>query len=237
MSETAIKECIVRLAEPLAHALGLVVWGVEIARGYRTIIRLFIDVPLSCRDTCLSPAPSEASVAVSSATVSASVGMCEKISRALELALEVEDCLSNSYVLEVSTPGLSRVFFTREQMRPYLGDIVEARLHTALPAETGNAGKNAAGNSSAPRKLWLGKLIDVTDTAFVIAPVVLSPAGEGISENMSPVCLPWQAVRRVNRVHIFPVPAKPGKSPKKRTTLETAICTPPVAAVGGTHES
>ncbi|MDR3362929.1 MAG: ribosome maturation factor RimP [Desulfovibrio sp.] len=214
MTENAVKERILRLAEPLAHALGLVVWGVEITRAHRMTIQLFIDLPPA-------QAPS-----------SPSVDMCEKISRALGLALEVEDCLSEPYMLEVSTPGLSRLFFNQAQMRPYLGDIVEARLHPAPTAKT-------VENSPAARKLWRGKLLEVEDEAFVIAPVTITESGDVIPENSPPVRLLWKTVRRANRAHIFRMPVKPGKTPKKRPehTDKTVILTPPPAAAGGTHES
>lgn len=60
------------------------------------------------------------------------LGQCEEISRHVALALEVEDTIPEAYVLEVSTPGLTRLFFSLDQMRHYLGDVVEARLLRAV---------------------------------------------------------------------------------------------------------
>lgn len=222
MTDNALKETVIRLAEPVAHALGLVIWGVEITRAGRTVVRLFVDVPASRSGSGLpeESIPQQAArqdgglglplheVDVSSAPHSATLHQCEEISRHLGLALEVEDSIPEAYVLEVSTPGLTRLFFSLAQMRPYLGDVVEARLHApvapGLPAEA---------ESGAPRRLWRGRLTAVEDDAFVLAPVDVSAEGEVRAEQLPPVRLPWEAVRRASRIYVFRQPAKPGKGP------------------------
>lgn len=45
MNETALKKTVIRLAEPVVRALGLVIWGVEVAQAGRMVVRLFVDVP------------------------------------------------------------------------------------------------------------------------------------------------------------------------------------------------
>ncbi|MEG6594048.1 ribosome maturation factor RimP, partial [Desulfovibrio sp. 1188_IL3213] len=149
MTDNALRETIIRLAQPVVHALGLVIWGVETARAGRTIVRLFVDAPLlpqqpgtpqeaeespsSVTAPVTAHAPQESPDAeATAAPASATIEQCEEISRHLALALEVEDSIADAYVLEVSTPGLSRLFFSLEQMVPYVGDVVEARLHTPV---------------------------------------------------------------------------------------------------------
>ena len=45
MTDQTLRETVIRLAQPVVHSLGLLVWGVEIARAGRTLVRLFVDVP------------------------------------------------------------------------------------------------------------------------------------------------------------------------------------------------
>lgn len=225
MTDNALRETIIRLAQPVVHALGLIIWGVETARAGRTIVRLFVDVPTIPQlpgmpegseepsPATTAPAPvhglQESSGAeVPAAPTSASIEQCEEISRHLALALEVEDSIADAYVLEVSTPGLSRLFFSLEQMIPYVGDVVEARLHTPV-ASTDPAAHGG------PRRVWRGTLVTVEDDAFVLAPVTVSPEGEVEDENYPAVRLPWEAVRRATRMYIFKKPQKPGKKPGK----------------------
>lgn len=207
MSENALKETVIRLAEPVVRSLGLVIWGVEVVQTERMVIRLFVDVPPGAPES-LQAADREENEA-SAAPSSASIDQCEEISRHLGLALEVEDAVPSAYVLEVSTPGLTRLFFSLDQMRPYLGDMVEARLHAPVAPEA------AAATDTAPRRLWRGRLAAVEADAFVLEPAALSPEGEASPEDLPPVRLPWTAVRRASRMYIFRQPVKPGKGPGK----------------------
>lgn len=235
MTEDALKETVTRLAEPVARSLGLIIWGVEIIRAGRSIVRLFVDVPPAKPEALaldahmgnergraeaisLGTAPSAstfpgpASATLASPT-SASIGQCEEISRHLALALEVEDSIPEAYVLEVSTPGLTRTFFSLAQMRPYLGDIVEARLHAPLaPPEADPAVARNAG-----RRVWRGRLAAVEEEGFVLEPAVISPEGDVQPEDLPALRLPWQAVRTASRMHIFRRPGKPGKGPGKKS--------------------
>ena len=208
MNETVLKETVIRLAEPVVRALGLVIWGVEVAQAGRMVLRLFVDAPArGPEDSAPALPPGEGR---GEAPGSAGIDQCEEISRPLGLALEVEDAVPSAYVLEVSTPGLSRLFFSLGQMRPYLGDVVEARLHAPRAPEGG------AESGAAPRRLWRGRLIAVEADAFVLEPVAVSAEGEIRPEALPPVRLPWAEVRRASRMHIFRQPVKPGKGPGKR---------------------
>lgn len=223
MTDNELKDTVIRLAEPTVRALGLMIWGVEVGRAGRTHIRLFVDTVAGRQnistdqvsldlaappiDTLVDLAAPEhdTEVAAIAATASASISQCQEISRRLGLALEVEDCLEDAYVLEVSTPGLSRIFFTVEQMCPYVGDIVEVRLLVPTAPE----GHDTAANR---RRTWRGKLMAVEDTTFVFEPVTVSVDGEVTPENLPPVRVAWEAVRRASRMYIFRAPVKPGKS-------------------------
>lgn len=53
---------------------------------------------------------------------------CERVSRQVDAALEVEAPVRGEYLLEVSSPGLDRLLFTPEQFSGYLGKQVAVRL-------------------------------------------------------------------------------------------------------------
>ena len=211
MTDDALKETITHIAEPVASSLGLVIWGVEIVRAGRTVVRLFVDVPFStATDTQPDPIDNDDADAPALVALSASLGQCEEISRHVALALEVEDTIPEAYVLEVSTPGLTRLFFSLDQMRHYMGDVVEARLLRAVAINEGSPeGPNPS--HGGPRRIWRGELLAVEDESFTLAPATILPEGDVVPENLPPVVIPWEAVRRASRMYIFKKPQRPGK--------------------------
>ena len=215
MTDDVLKETITSLAEPLATSLGLVIWGVEIVRAGRTVVRLFVDVPFPAESgTQPAPADTDDIDAPALVALSATLEQCEHISRHIGLALEVEDTIPEAYVLEVSTPGLTRLFFSLDQMSHYIGDVVEARLLRAVAINEGSAeGPNPS--HGGPRRLWRGTLLSIEENAFTLAPATISPEGEVTPENLPPVSIPWDAVRRASRMYIFRQPQKPGKGRAK----------------------
>ncbi|WP_392486428.1 ribosome maturation factor RimP [Haloimpatiens sp. FM7315] len=54
---------------------------------------------------------------------------CEKVSRKISDILDVEDPISDSYYLEVSSPGIERVLHTDEHLKRYIGSKVIIKLH------------------------------------------------------------------------------------------------------------
>ena len=154
MNQNPIAEAVIRLAAPVVESLGLVIWGVEVAQSGRMVVRLFVDVPSDGRnphavaEELAGLAQDDGPDAAQPALPSASIDQCEEISRHLGLALEVEDIIPQAYVLEVSTPGFNRLFFSTEQMRPYVGDMVEARMQAAYAPRA----------DMAPRRTWRGRL-------------------------------------------------------------------------------
>lgn len=208
MNQNPIAEAVSRLAAPVVESLGLVIWGVEVAQSGRMVVRLFVDVPSDGRnphavaEELAAAPPQDEDVSGGGMLPSASIDQCEEISRHLGLALEVEDIIPQAYILEVSTPGFNRLFFAPEQMRPYVGDMVEARMQAAYAPRT----------ELAPRRTWRGRLMAVEADAFVLAPAGITPEGQVLPEAVEPVRLPWDMTRRVARVHVFRAPEKPGKS-------------------------
>lgn len=183
--DTNLREIVLKLADPLLKANGLALWGLEIVPGPVIKVCLYVDVPDGANGE-----------------YSASIDQCEAISRQLGLALEVEECLNQRWVLEVSSPGLDRIFFSLAQMRPYIGEVVDARLKELLQ------GTN--------RKSWRGILKDVGADSFELTPATVTSEGEVVPDGAPVVMIPWSEVSRCRLVPVFKIPQKPGKKPSAR---------------------
>lgn len=206
MSDAAVKEALVRIADPVVRSLGLRIWGVEITQTGRPVARLFVEAPQDAADGALSQdAVGTGGEGADPSTFSATIAQCEEISRRIGLALDVEDVFPQAYVLEVSTPGFSRLFFSPAQMRPYMGDMIEARMPSGFRPE----------GTEIARRVWRGRLTAVEENAFVLAPATVSGAGEVTPEDMPEVRIPWEAARRVARLYVFRQPARPGRKAGK----------------------
>ncbi len=110
---------ITRLAETFLRHQGLSLWGLEyLPSGKRSVLRVYADL---------------AGHAESSGQDNGVNGVLldelAKVSRNLSVALDAEDLIPGSYVLEVSSPGLDRKFFSFEQLAEYVTHDIEAALH------------------------------------------------------------------------------------------------------------
>ncbi|MCR5814627.1 MAG: ribosome maturation factor RimP [Desulfovibrio sp.] len=196
MPSDDLRERIRQLALPLVTARGLVLWGLELVMSQRPLLRLYID-------TQKNQAEEHGQEDEEAKTV-ADLQQCEEISRDLGLALDVENIFSGPWQLEVSTPGLSRIFFTLEQMADYLGEVVEARLFSPLSSGTQS------------RRMWRGKLTEVTESSFFLEPCAITEDDQVQMLAEPVVCIPWTCVRKVNRVALFPKTPKPGKKAARK---------------------
>ncbi len=95
------------LLTPTVAALGLRVWGVEyLGQGKHSMLRIYID-----RDEGVT------------------IEDCEAVSKQVSELLDVEEALTSSYTLEVSSPGMDRVLFKPEQYAESIGETVDVRLN------------------------------------------------------------------------------------------------------------
>ncbi len=101
-----LKERVRHIAAPIIQARGLELVDVEWSgRGPRTVVRILIDKPGGV-----------------------GVADCEEVLRSLGHALDVEDPIPHSYVLEVSSPGLERPFRQRTAYEKNIGTKVRVKL-------------------------------------------------------------------------------------------------------------
>jgi len=83
------------------------IWGVEYrAQGRYSKLALYID-----REDGIS------------------VEHCERVSRRVSDILDVEEVLTGTYTLEVSSPGMDRILFKPEQFERCVGERIEVRLN------------------------------------------------------------------------------------------------------------
>ncbi len=196
----SLKNTILELASPLVDAMGLEIWGLELKGAPRFLVRLYVELPLGQRqpapaNSCDEPQDSFSTL------YSPTIDQCEALSRQLGLALDVRDCISGPWVLEVSTPGLERIFFRLEQMRSHVGDMVEVVKDIAAPD-----------GPFAGRRVFRGRLLEVLEDYFVIQPCSISAEGEVLPDNLPEAHIDWNNVHKARRLEIFTPPAKPGKS-------------------------
>ena len=94
------------LLKPVITDLGYVYWGLELLRqGRGALLRIYID--------------SSAGVTLED---------CERVSHRVSGILDVEDPIAGEYLLEVSSPGLDRLLFNRDQYEQFIGSTVKVRL-------------------------------------------------------------------------------------------------------------
>jgi len=86
-------------------SLGCDIWGIEFFGKYKNqTLRIYIDNKEGI-----------------------SVEDCEKVSKHVIKLLDVENDFSNKYFLEVSSPGLERKFFSKDQYHSYIDCSIKVR--------------------------------------------------------------------------------------------------------------
>lgn len=99
------------LVTPLIEALGLECLGVEYSPySGNSLVRIYIDAPGRLVD----------------------IDDCEKVSREVGAALDVNDPIKGRYTLEVSSPGLDRPLFTPAHYERFVGQQAKVTLNVPL---------------------------------------------------------------------------------------------------------
>lgn len=191
MTNARLAEQLAALAAPLADSLGLVLWGVELSFGQRGLVRVFVEAKA---DDAASPREADDAHGPLSAQ-GVSIDQCAHLSRLLGLALDVEDLMPGAYVLEVSSPGFERRYFTASQLAGAVGELVEISLR-----------QGADGGDRTVR----GRLVSAPDEAEAACGVfALEP------EKGDALTFTFATVKKARRIHVFPEKTKPGKGSGK----------------------
>lgn len=105
-----IRNEIEAMLQPLLDELGYILWGCEyLAQGKHSLLRLYID-----KDGGIT------------------IDDCERVSKQISAFLDVEDPIPGNYSLEVSSPGIPRPLFHKEQYRRYLGQLIQVKLYKPI---------------------------------------------------------------------------------------------------------
>lgn len=103
-----VKQAVLPLALEAASSCGVDIWDVEFVReGGNYILRLYIDSPDGV-----------------------SIDDCEAVSRAIDPLLDEADPIEQSYMLEVSSPGIFREVKTDEHYAASVGITLKLKLYT-----------------------------------------------------------------------------------------------------------
>lgn len=106
-TKTNIDERILALADPIAQDLGLTLVRIRVMSGKRKTVQIMAE------------RKSDGQMEVAD---------CEALSRELSAVLEVEDPISDAYVLEVSSPGLDRPLTDLRDFETYSGYLARLEL-------------------------------------------------------------------------------------------------------------
>ena len=119
-----------RPIEAAVQGLGYELVGIEYhPQGRRSLLRVYIDTPAGVN-----------------------VDDCERASRQISSALDVDDPIPGQYMLEVSSPGLDRPLFTAEHFQRFSGNRVKLRVSPPLDG----------------RRNFSGVLVGMRDDAVVV---------------------------------------------------------------------
>ena len=130
MDQTGLVDKIKQIAEPMLRSLGLELVEVEYAGSQRGgTLRVFID--------------KEKGVTLDD---------CEKVSRYLSKALDVEDPIPHHYTFEVSSPGLDRPLRKREDFIRSVGKKVKVKTFAPI----------------ANQKVFTGRLADFKEESVIL---------------------------------------------------------------------
>ena len=99
------------LLAPLIADLGLELVGIEFSPGRGgSLLRVYVDAPQR----------------------PVTIDDCERASREISAALDVNDPVAGRYTLEVSSPGLDRPLFTPAQFERFVGEAVKINVNLPL---------------------------------------------------------------------------------------------------------
>lgn len=99
------------LITPIVEAMGYEVWNIEIRKAKRnSSLQVYVDVPLGDERKGVN------------------LDDCAKISSQIGALLDVEDPILESYVLEVSSPGMNRSLHKLEHYQRYIGRTIRVVL-------------------------------------------------------------------------------------------------------------
>ncbi len=109
MKRTEVEERTESLVLPIIEAEGLDLWDVEyVKEGSDYYLRVYIDKPDGVN-----------------------IDDCVTVTRALNEKLDAEDFIEEAYILEVSSPGLTRKLKKDKEFEKSIGKLIRIKLYKA----------------------------------------------------------------------------------------------------------
>ena len=123
MPENPIVTTVMALLEPTVEAQGIELYDLEYLTEHgRRVLRLYIE--------------KEGGIGLDD---------CERISHAVEPILDAHDPIPDSYVLEVSSPGIERKLIKDNHFALHIGKEVEVKLYKPINMPQGHGRKKFRG--------------------------------------------------------------------------------------------
>lgn len=149
------KQDLEKLFIPSLELLGLEVWGVELRKSAKGgLLRVYIE-----KDGGVT------------------IDDCSLATRQISGILDVEDPISGNYTLEVSSPGMNRPLYTKEQFTKFIGDRVKIKLRIMFEK----------------RKNFEGRLLGVEEEDIILK----------LDEEDEEYCFPMETIEKANLVANF----------------------------------
>ncbi len=119
METASVEERVRKVAERVAAESGLELVNVEIgANGRSAVVRIFIDKPEGVTHED-----------------------CSAVSLHVGTILDVEDFINSAYTLEVSSPGLERGLYKREDYQRFAGHLAKIKSREAVNGQRNFRGR------------------------------------------------------------------------------------------------
>jgi ribosome maturation factor RimP len=110
MADNNVVSKVAKLLEPILKELELDLFDlIFVKEGNNWYLRIFIDKDYGV-----------------------DINDCENTSRAIEKILDEKDFITQSYILEVSSPGIDRPLRNQEDFDKFSGEVIDIKLYKAL---------------------------------------------------------------------------------------------------------
>ena len=135
-----------QIIAPAVAACDVALWGVEFSpQGGRSMLRIYIEALPDAKNQ----------------DKQVTIEDCAAVTHQVSGVLEVHDPIAGEYVLEVSSPGLDRSFFSLEQMQDYVGETVQLRLiHPVIDGDGKTKRRKMTGKLTAVNEHSIGVTLD-----------------------------------------------------------------------------
>lgn len=130
-----------QIIEPAVTACDVSLWGIEfVPQGRRSLLRIYIEALPEDR----------------AEGKQVTIEDCAAVTHQVGGVLDLHDPIAGEYLLEVSSPGLDRSFFSAEQLHDYIGQTISLRLIHAI------------GQGSDKRRKVTGELVSIDERQLTV---------------------------------------------------------------------